>query len=519
MEIKTDVSFLKSVRCSDVYTESQADYVLPDYLGDVRKILFTEASLRPSGRFAGSDEVEFSGVVVYNLIYLDGEGGLCSAEFTSDYDYSVKCSGESYIDSIADTRILSYSIRLIGPRKVSAKATLSGSVRLSENGTAEAVGNGFDAGFKPEIDKGSVKIHSSRLSSTVEREYAEGISSIEGGIADEVKVIYSCVEPTVDDIRPGEDRVTLKGKLRMCAVVRNGDEPAYSVERILPFEEDVEFEGITNNTRLLPQIYVSSVRTEVNADENGCQVVMSCILEYCVAGEENQQVDLLMDGYLRECPTDNGYRDFGYSCLVDAVTARCAHTAEMSRADIESGALREIVFVAATPKVDRIEKENGRISIFGEVRYSGIASEMIEDKISYVPIRFSSEFSANVNLDCQNCQNLTVNAELHATSAIATLDSERLYLSCNIECSAILTEDKSQRILSSMSRRVGESYENEGAKITVYYPTSSDTLFSVAKRFHTSTLKLAEDNNITQSVFSSDNPSGSLSGVKKLIVY
>ena len=64
MEIKTSVSYLKNQKCADVYTESQTDYVLPDYLGDVRKILFTEAVLRPSGRFAGGDEVEFSGIVV-----------------------------------------------------------------------------------------------------------------------------------------------------------------------------------------------------------------------------------------------------------------------------------------------------------------------------------------------------------------------------------------------------------------------------------------------------------------------
>ena len=65
----------------------------------------------------------------------------------------------------------------------------------------------------------------------------------------------------------------------------------------------------------------------------------------------------------------------------------------------------------------------------------------------------------------------------------------------------------------------GESFENEEARVTVYYPTSSDTLFSVAKRFHTSGLKLAGDNGITEAVFSSDNPTGSLKGVKRVIIY
>ena len=70
-----------------------------------------------------------------------------------------------------------------------------------------------------------------------------------------------------------------------------------------------------------------------------------------------------------------------------------------------------------------------------------------------------------------------------------------------------------------MTRLKGESYKSEGAKITVYYPTKNETLFSVAKRFHTSTVKVAKDNGITESVFSEENSGGSLSGVKKLIIY
>ena len=83
----------------------------------------------------------------------------------------------------------------------------------------------------------------------------------------------------------------------------------------------------------------------------------------------------------------------------------------------------------------------------------------------------------------------------------------------------VALEDGSCRTLTSMTRREGESYESTGSVITVYYPTSEDTLFSVAKRFHTSSLKVARDNDISDAVFAQDNPTGSLSGVKKLIIY
>ena len=194
MEIKKETSYTRNIKCSDVYTESSVDYSLPDYLGDVRKILFSEATLRPSGRFAGGDEVEFSGVVVYNLIYLDSDGNLSSTEFTSDYDYSVKCSGDSYKDSVSDTRVSAFAIRLVGPRKISARASLVGSVRLSEESSISVSGNAVSSDLAPETSVKTVGVRSSLMSSVVEREYAEQVASLEGAIADEVSLVYSYAE-------------------------------------------------------------------------------------------------------------------------------------------------------------------------------------------------------------------------------------------------------------------------------------------------------------------------------------
>ncbi len=519
MEIKTDVSYLKSVKCADVYTESQTDYVLPDYLGDVRKILFTEAALRPSGRFAGGDEVEFSGIVVYNVIYLDAEGHLSSVEFTSDYDYSVKCSGESYNDSIADTRVSNYAIRLVGPRKINAKASLAGSVRLSENSTLCASGSAFEGDSTPEINMGSADVRVSKISSVSEREYAESVAKLEGAIVDEVSVVHSYAECTVDEIHAEEDSVCVKGKLRMCAVMKNADEPAYGVEKAVSFEEHIDFDGITPDMSLVPQLTVSSLNSNVNADDTGCEVVMSCIVEFYVIGEGNQHIDLLLDGYLKDCPTDNNYEEFSYTKLIEVSSSKSSHTAEIDRADIESEGLREIIFLTSTPKVEKLEKENGRVTVLGEIKYSGIASEMIGDQISYTGIKLSSPFSININNNCQINDKTRIEAEIHTSNASATLDAERVYVSCTIEGVVVVSEEESERVLSAMSRLEGESYESDEAKITVYYPTSSDTLFSVAKRFHTSGLKVASDNDISESVFASDSNSGGLAGVKKLIIY
>ena len=519
MEIKRDSEFTRNIKCSDVYTESAADYSLPDYLGDVRKILFTDAALRPSGRFAGGDEVEFSGVVVYNVVYLDADNKLSSVEFTSDYDYSVKCSGENYKDSISNTRVSNYAIRLMGPRKMSARASLVGSVNLSESESLSVSGSAFEADNSPEVNTKTVKIRSTKLSDLCEREYAEQIARLDGAIADEVSVVYCGAEPSVDSVSADDGSVCVKGKLRMYAIIKNADTPAYQVDKTVSFEENLSFDSVNDDMFLTPELSVTSLKSSINADDAGCEVVLSGIVEFCIVGDSNENVDLTTDAYLKSSPTENSYEDFSYLKLLDCCSVKGSHNAELDREQIESDSLHDVVFLTATPKVERVQCEDGCVNILGEIRYSGVASEIVDDKTSYVSIKFSSPFATNVNTSCQNSENTQVEAKVMASNASATLDANNLYATCQLESCVTLCEHRSERILSSCSKSDSESYESVGATITVYYPTEEDTLFSVAKRFHTSSLKVARDNDISESVFAIDNPDGKLTGVKKLIIY
>lgn len=520
MEIKKEADYVRSRKCPDVYTESQTEHVLPDYLGDVRKLLFTSAQVRPSAKFAGGEEVECSGVVVYNIIYLDSDNNITSEEFTSDYDYSVKCSGEGYKDSVAETKVANYAIRLVGPRKISAKASVTGSVRLLETESLTLTGDSFDAGDDVEVQTGSLKIRRTLQSQSVEREYAESVANLDGAIADEVSVIYSDVNTTVESAEYEDGSVLVKGKIHMMAMVKNADSGAYLVEKVMNYEESVPFEEAEVDMKFSPELTVTSVRSSVNPDENGCQVVLSGIVEIKVIAESNQRLEVITDGYLKSCASSNVYEDFSYSEFIDCVSVKGNHNAQIMRSEIEACRLREIIFLTATPKIESVKQEGCSVKILGEIRYNGIASDVGEDgEITYITVKFSSPFATNVNIDCQNSDNLHCDVKVAAHSVSAGIDSESIYASCVLESIAVATEEKKRRILVSSVAKENEPYEKCGSRINVYYPISGDTLFSVAKKYHTSPLKLATDNAITESVFAADNPEGTLGGIKKLLVF
>ena len=84
-----ETSLRKNTRGAEVYSDTHTEYILPDYLGEIKKILTSSAEIRPAAKYSSDDGTESSGIVVYDVLYTDSEGKLSSASFTSDYDLTL----------------------------------------------------------------------------------------------------------------------------------------------------------------------------------------------------------------------------------------------------------------------------------------------------------------------------------------------------------------------------------------------------------------------------------------------
>ena len=518
MQIKTNVEYLKCESVRETHTDSQSEYTLPDYNSDVRKILYTSAQIYPSGKFVGDGEIEFSGIIVYNLIYSDPENKICSISFTSDYDYAVKCDSERYKDCICDARVANYAIRVVGPRRISAKASVSASVRMCEEQEVVTNGSAFSSEETPEVMCERARVRASFSSGNAEREYAESIAKLEGAIVDEVSVIYTGAEVVSSEAALSNDGVMISGNLKLSSVIKNGEEPAYLVEKNLPIDEKIAFEGVSLDMALIPELSVSSLKANVNPDDSGCEVVLSAILEMHVRGERNQDIELISDAYMKECEVSNSYDNFTYTELCSVIKEKRPQTVELSRSELDSAELREVVFISATPRLESVISTSEGVRLSGELKYAGVALEICDDgSCSYIPLKFSTNFEENVNIDFQNMDKMRYEVKASCISATATLDADKLYASADLCFDIVALSDVTRRIISSSEAMSDISSKSCTAQVVVYYPDSDDTLFSVAKRYRTTVSKLARDNSID--VQTMGGMDASLGTVKRLLIY
>ena len=154
-----------------------------------------------------------------------------------------------------------------------------------------------------------------------------------------------------------------------------------------------------------------------------------------------------------------------------------------------------------------------------EFKINGVCSTSdAEGRVGYFTLKSSAQTKEKVNLNSQICENTTVECRVRTVDTVATVDEENIYIDIIYAIDTDAFCAGCEESLSEISAKEGTQISPRGSKITVYYPKSEDSLFSVARAYHTSVGDIARANMLTESVMNSFAEPGSLSGIKKLII-
>ena len=499
--------------------ESSCEYTLPDYMGDVKKILSISAAAIPSGKFASDGAVEFSGIVSYDILYSDAEGKLTKITTSSDYDVSQSTDMEKYNDSIAELRVASSSIRLNGPRKMTVRSNLICTVKISETEDVSCVGNAFDYDKMLETAKKNVKIETMLFGGGPEREYAEEAEKLASVSPDDIEIIGTSGSVRITESVPTEDGVTVRGEIIITSIIRTEEQPPFAIKKTVPFEETVTIEGIRGDMQVMADGYLTSVTTGVAEENDGCSVTVNAICEFVCTAASNSDVSVITDAYLRDRDTEAEYEDYNYTEFICMANRDESVSGEVSRADIGCDNIRDILTLSGDVRSVDKKINDGKLIISGDVVICGVACEINEDNSPlYTPVKFSVPFETNVNTGCQIPDNASIECRVSCVNVESTLDTDKVGVVCALKIGYRVSNNLTVRRLKSCNVSGDNEYSKSISCITVYYPEESETLFGIAKKFHTTSAKIAADNSLSEPAAMTPDAPGSLSGVKKLVI-
>lgn len=505
-------------KAAEIYSECTAEYVLPDYKGDIKRIMHTEARVAENSSFIADDGAEFTGKVIFDILYLSSDDELSSVTFDSDYSARYDfCDGVQ--GAFATVRCEGVGVRLPGPRRISARARAVLSITENVELSAAATGTTFTAEGGAETLDASI-MACRMLEGKFRREkLAQEIAFYQGSAINDLSVCAERASVRVMSCTAADKEILLDGEICVsCLVTHEGAAPRHESVKI-PFSERVSVDGAADGMVAVGYGTVDSLAVNLEADDDGVHIDATADVSYTARAYTNTAVNVVKDAYSRCCECENKYGEIEYTEFVDTKRTTSRISREILKKDTDAPFARDVVSLFVSPNAHTAKIDGSEVEIDGEVLFSGVACEIKDDgRSDYVSFKIGVPFSEKVNFSCQIPENASVEYTVDAIDPRMSVDGESFYLECGVSASVVVgIPKKTECLLSSEVTKDAATAESPSV-VTVYYPEQNDTLFGVAKKFKTSVQKIAEDNAMTAETVSRKSEGSSLSEYKKLLI-
>jgi len=481
------------------HTEISEEFILPDYLPDIKKIIRADASPRIDGKYVSDGKISFEGEVACRVLYTDDSNCLYAVTFSPLFADGLEVVGvgdECIANLIAEPDSL--TCRTVNPRRISLKLRLDTDITIwnSRSFSPEIVG---DYGVSTEIlteDIKTVKLicaGENGLNASVDIE-------ADGALPQLGRIICCDVSAAFFECKPADGRVLCRGEMPITVFYSSDTEYGEiytTLFRKLPIAQVVVAEGAIEGYDCNARGAIEDVKTRILENGFGERRILELDITYrlyvnCVV---NEQVTVTKDAYacgkkveskMDTVVFDRFARNFSTSFSVN-------HIGEA--ADILTDDVEGIIGAFSRPRVTSVSLDGaGRKLVVEGNAETGVILKgadgaggadysvpfKVELEASGVPEKFYYTYDAV------------------CMSARARMDSEKVFTDLEIQLNLMVLGEETMDVLVGAEFSEKDAAEGEnGAQIRLFYPSEGETLWSIGKQFGVSRDRLAEINGIS----------------------
>ena len=472
--------------------ESHGEHHLPDYAGDMKKILLSSARILPAGKFIGAEEVQFGGSVVYDLWYLDAENRCTHESFSTDYEFTCPKEGED-TDGAITACITQFSLRPSGPRRIVAKATLEGRAILCSTASYSCTCEAEDAILHTRAAEVAVGQHS--FSAPYEREYAESI--LLPVPCEDAEILFSEGRVQIESAEAEDEAVLARGEAVISAVLSaDGLAPTRVCTRI-PIEERIPLPGCTKDMLCTATGVITSLGCNLRAEDGG-SIAVNVICELTASAAKSVPLSVVEDAYLEGGGETVARETLRFETI--GAMRNELQTQELRLPMEEDGESVDSVFHTAVALKDSSFTASGACVTFtAEADICALGVRTDEDGEQHYAVRRARvPLALQLSLPAPLRENEEVALDCAVGLCEGRMDDETLCVSVPLLFSlqTVLTNEK------SCVCRIQPPKDGRGVFVptyTVYYPAKGECLWSIAKRFGVSVAALASCNGVSDS--------------------
>lgn len=508
-------------------TEVSGDYSLPDYQPEIKRLLRIGVNVLPPDRTWGSGATELSGVLDYYVLYMGHDGGVYCAPLSGEYRMEVPSEGgmaevgEPMVclcDAVAESPVG----RVTAPRRLNIRCKIKANVKLYGECPLEGAEDYGDETLEKLMDEAEVGrlYHATGAPLLLQDDV---ILPPTGG---EMRVVCAEGQVMVTEATPALGMVNCRGeatvKLTLCpaetAEVFASDTavpqtPALTIlQRKIPFSQAVTVEGVTPACTATACGYCSELAVQM--EEGHIHLDLGLLCE--VRAQKNESVPYVRDLYSTR--RDGVCRHTTYPAELDIRTLNGNFTLSdslpLTQVGMDPAARVADVTAVAMPEELTADTAKGRCLLTGKCRCHLLLVKDGEYASADMTLPFRYEFDDPTLLRGSEDAVRHFDGSVTVINCRARMDGERVGVDAELAVS-VRTHTPAAFTAVSDAEQGAEVTRRRGEYV-ICFPAPTDSVWSVAKRYHAPMATLTAANNLPAG--GKADGTESLEGVNYLIV-
>lgn len=458
------------------------EFTLPDYVPAIGRMLSAECDPAPEGVYLKETEgrgveAELGGIATFRILYIPEEGGgIYGVTIPCDYDTNVIIGPVSgSVICRASTSPENVFCRVTAPRKLQLRCRLGSRITVLTSSEAESSEN-FDDNM--EVKRGGVLAMSVSAGASRDLLCASELEGLPEGASPVIcRAVINVTE--CKPISAGEYRC--RGDITVeCLYTNDGD--AGTLRDRIGFDEIVTVDGDAPDETAPVRAFGTVNSAELHTDDSGSRVEVVYGLE--IEAVTPLTADVVYDAYSCTAPVAAEYEDIEYLSPAVCMTGNVSVNERVPK-----NVSGRVCSVSARADMNGVSVEHGRIRVAGDLRGNALVLSAGEYDVIPWSVPWSYELPASA-VDGE----LAVWGSVSVAALTSRADGE-LSVDAELSVSVTAAATKREHVLASV-KTAGEPYPTRGG-FTVYYPSRSETVWDIAKRFHVPTAAVAADSNVT----------------------
>lgn len=476
--------------CDSVFeAKVGTDIIVPDSQPDVLEVICAQVFSSVGESYISKDKITVSGYLNCNVIYRSDEETprVCSINYKLPYSqqFDVKNVNDE-ADLCVTSKVCHVDVSAPNSRKVNVEATLLFDILLTQY-------------YEEEIsilcdDEPCSKTKQITSYNNVICEKSDFVIEHTVGINGAVSLLNCCAEILSKDIKVINNKVVVKGTAKISLLYLTENFVCGNNQYSVDFTEVIDVKDIDPQMLCRVDLNVKDVDVNFVNDLDVANAEICVIVSAKVCAYDEYKYTVLCDAYSPQYEVSLEKKLITFKELIRKETEKISLTEYV---DVSKHNASSVYNVYAYPKTTSAYIDNGKINIEGFVNVT--------------VLYFSSDdlglYSSHKKIPFAYCDDIKTDALPLTLNANATIDNIFYNLNVSGEAEVKISLDIEFSVIKENTNEIITSIDVDKSKIidksdisslTIYFVQKGDTLWDIAKKYHTTTQKISSINGIDE---------------------